>query len=165
MLLITPTALGGIRKPLRRREHDEGCANGHEKRHTDQFSTCNHVAPCLKTHNSSVCKAGPCGECDQPATRKRVADCQKQEDPERDVKAEHHGQGGLLSHHHHQGINQGQKEHSDQRQHDLQSQNSIHICPPEYCATLLFFDSDGVCEVDQFDREYSPALKLKSKYN
>ncbi len=30
---------------------------------------------------------------------------------------------------------------------------------------MLFFDSEGACEVDQFDREYSPALKLKSKLN
>ena len=45
MLLITPTALGGIRELLRRREHDEGYADDHEKGHTDQFSTFNHVAP------------------------------------------------------------------------------------------------------------------------
>ncbi len=30
---------------------------------------------------------------------------------------------------------------------------------------MLFYDSEGACEVDQFDREYSPASKLKSKHN
>lgn len=127
-------AFGGLRWLPGWGERDQGYANDYENSNADQFSPGNHPTQGLGAHHCGMGEAGPCGEGDQVAACRRIANGQKQENPKRDVKAEHHGHRRVLPHEQHHGISQRHKKQTHQRQDDLQSQLSIHVDPPEYSA-------------------------------
>lgn len=121
---------------LCRCEREQRCAYDHENSNAYQFNAGDDVTQRLPAHKNGVSEAGPCGEGDQAAVRRWVADCQEQKDAERDVKAEHHGHGGILPHKDDHGISQSQKEHSHTGKRDLQTQFSIHVCLPSTCRVV-----------------------------
>lgn len=102
-----------------RSERDEGDADEGEDGDADEFAAGDHVADGLSAHPRSVKQARPGGESDEAAMRGWVANGEQQEDAQRDVEGEHHGERRLDADEDEHGIGGGEEEDADHAEDDF----------------------------------------------